>query len=149
MCRASFDDPSEREQGPVSGRIPTTKPNGFGLRCVWLGMAHAVALVSDPVEDALPAPGEEALGQLFDAHHVPLYRLARPLTRDSEEARDLVQETFLRLARSQSAIRLGPARVEAWLVRVLVNLCRDRQRRLRVRQEQSLDASLLADPREN
>lgn len=71
------------------------------------------------------------LAALFDAHHDRLYRLARRISQDAEEARDLVQETFLRLARSTRPLPEGAA--EAWLVRVLVNLCRDRARRLGVR----------------
>jgi RNA polymerase sigma-70 factor (ECF subfamily) len=74
----------------------------------------------------------EHLGELFDAHQARLYRLARRLSSDPEEARDLVQETFLRAARSAGRIPAG--RAEAWLVRVLVNLCRDRGRRLGVRE---------------
>ena len=70
------------------------------------------------------------LGALFDAHHQRLYRLARRLTATTEEARDLVQETFLRAARSPRSIPEGAGHhAEAWLVRVLVNLQRDEWRR--------------------
>ena len=77
----------------------------------------------------------ERLGRLFDAQHQRLYRLARRLCSDAEEARDLVQETFLRAARRPAAVPGDDAGGEAWLVRVLVNLCRDRYRRRSVRQE--------------
>jgi RNA polymerase sigma-70 factor (ECF subfamily) len=73
------------------------------------------------------------LGVLFDAHHQRLYRLARRMARDADDARDLVQETFLRAARSPSAIPVGAVPEEAWLVRVLVNLCRDRWRQAATR----------------
>jgi RNA polymerase sigma-70 factor (ECF subfamily) len=75
----------------------------------------------------------ERLAVLFDVHHARLYRLARRLTGNPDEARDLVQETFLRAAGSR---RLPEAdrEQEAWLVRVLVNLCRDRWRQVKVRQ---------------
>jgi len=51
-----------------------------------------------------------------------------------------VQDTFVRAARSPSSVPSGESSEEAWLVRVLVNLCRDRWRqtanreRLRLRQ---------------
>jgi RNA polymerase sigma-70 factor (ECF subfamily) len=73
------------------------------------------------------------LGGLFDTHHHRLYRLARRLSRSSEDARDLVQDTFLRAARSPGSIPDGTASEEAWLVRVLINLCRDRWRKAGVR----------------
>lgn len=75
----------------------------------------------------------ERLARLFDAHHERLFRLARRLSSDREEARDLVQETFLRAAGRPAAVPEGSQPEEAWLVRTLVNLCRDRFRRLGVR----------------
>jgi RNA polymerase sigma-70 factor, ECF subfamily len=75
----------------------------------------------------------ERLARLFDAHHERLFRLARRLSADREEARDLVQETFLRAARRPASVPDGEQPGEAWLVRVLVNLCRDRHRRRGVR----------------
>ena len=76
----------------------------------------------------------ERLGAMFDAHHQRLYRLARRLSPGTEEARDLVQETFLRAARAESRRSLGEGGIphgneEAWLVRVLVNIRRDEWRR--------------------
>jgi DNA-directed RNA polymerase specialized sigma24 family protein len=85
-------------------------------------------------------PGEEAsdpaarLGILFDAHHQRLHRLARGLSANAEEASDLVQETFLRAARSPNSVPAGPGdNAEAWLVRVLVNIRRDEWRRTAAR----------------
>jgi len=74
------------------------------------------------------AAAANRLGTLFDLHHSRLFRLARRLSRNPEEARDLVQETFLRAARSPTSIPEGDA-AEAWLVRVLVNIQRDEWRR--------------------
>jgi RNA polymerase sigma-70 factor, ECF subfamily len=75
------------------------------------------------------------LGALFDTHHQRLFRLARRLSRAPEDAHDLVQETFLRAARSPASIPDGHSHEEAWLVRVLVNICRDRWRWTAVRQK--------------
>lgn len=75
----------------------------------------------------------ERLARLFDAHQERLFRLACRLSSDREEARDLVQETFLRAAGRPASLPEGEHSGEAWLVRTLVNLCRDRYRRLGVR----------------
>jgi RNA polymerase sigma-70 factor (ECF subfamily) len=75
----------------------------------------------------------ERLALLFDAHADRLYRLARRLTGNTDDARDLVQDTFLRVARSSSAVPKGEAGEEAWLVRILVNLQRDQWRRTAMR----------------
>ena len=79
--------------------------------------------------DAMP----DRLEGLFDEHRERLHRLALRLSRDADGARDLVQETFLRAARHLGRVPEGRQGEERWLVRVLVNLCRDQQRRRRVR----------------
>jgi RNA polymerase sigma factor (sigma-70 family) len=88
------------------------------------GQAIAMA-ASDGAGEDLRA----RLGVLFDTHHARLYRLARRLCHSAEDARDLVQEAFLRAARSPHSIPDGTPNEEAWLVRVLINLARDRWRR--------------------
>lgn len=75
----------------------------------------------------------ERLGLLFDTHHTRLFNLARRLTRSPEEARDAVQDTFLRAARSPQSIPWGMPHEEAWLVRVLINICKDEWRKKAVR----------------
>jgi len=74
------------------------------------------------------APNARA-ARLFDAHQARLYRLARRLTGSPEEARDLVQDTFLKVVRTPGLVPAGAPSQEAWLVRVLVNACRDEWRR--------------------
>lgn len=70
----------------------------------------------------------ERLGTLFDTHYQRLYRLARRLAGSADAARDLVQETFLRAARRPASVPDGLSNEEAWLVRVLINICRDQWR---------------------
>jgi RNA polymerase sigma-70 factor (ECF subfamily) len=75
----------------------------------------------------------ERAAALFDFHHQRLHRLARRLTSSTDDALDLVQETFLRAARSPDSVPYGLEREEAWLVRVLINLRRDQWRKATVR----------------
>jgi RNA polymerase sigma factor (sigma-70 family) len=97
----------------------------------------ALAVADQRVDDP-----SARLGDLFDAHHQRLYRLARRLSADGDAARDVVQETFLRAARAPQRVPAARQDEEAWLVRVLVNVCRDRWRQASVR-GRGLDAELL------
>ena len=72
------------------------------------------------------------IDQVFDAHQRDLYQFARRLSGARDEARDLVQEVFVRFLQA----KVSPAtddEVRGWLYRTLVNLCRDRRRRSAVR----------------
>ena len=110
------------------------------------GQAIAMPAAMDP-------PHEDPLcriGALFDTHHQRLFRLARRMARSAEDARDVVQETFLRAARSPGSVPVGAPNEEAWLVRVLVNICRDRWRysavRTRAAAQGHVTARTPADP---
>ena len=106
--------------------------------------------------DGAPDDHSDRLATLFDAYEDRLYRLARRLAASADEAHDLVQETFLRAAKSLRSVPSGPAHEEAWLVRVLVNIRRDQWRRAVVRRrsvailggnsagDSSLESALMA-----
>jgi RNA polymerase sigma-70 factor (ECF subfamily) len=75
---------------------------------------------------------EAAFEQLVARYQERTWRLAWTLLHDAEEARDVSQEAFVRLY--QAAARFdGRSRFSTWFYRVVVNLCLDRQRRLRWR----------------
>ena len=78
---------------------------------------------------------------LFEAHADRLYRLARRLAANADDTLDLVQETFLKAARSPESVPHGFRVEEAWLVRILVNIQRDRWRKERVRRRHELELS--------
>jgi RNA polymerase sigma-70 factor (ECF subfamily) len=100
-------------------------------------MLGEAILMSSAADTARPDAAER-LGRLFDAHHDRLYRLARRMSGSLEGARDAVQDTFLRAARSPHSIPDGMPHEEAWLVRVLVNVCRDEWRKREVRRRAPL-----------
>src|SRR3954453_11108059 len=93
--------------------------------------AHAVV-----VPAAMDGSDDDPAGRvaaLFDAHHERLFRLARRLVRAPADPADGVQETFLRAARAPHRVPCGASREEAWLVRVLINVCKDSWRHTAVR----------------
>lgn len=69
--------------------------------------------------------------QAWDAHATPMLHFLQGLTRDRELAEDLVQETFLRLAREERAGRL-PSHTRGWLYRVAANLLASHGRHLQI-----------------
>ncbi|MFL7793440.1 MAG: RNA polymerase sigma factor [Anaerolineae bacterium] len=73
-----------------------------------------------------------AFEALYDRFKDYVYRTAFFVTRNSNEAEDAVQETFLDVLRALPNYDVeGPARFETWLYRVTINRCRSRMRRKR------------------
>lgn len=78
----------------------------------------------------MPGSAQRRLAELYAQHGASALRLAYLMTGDSSAAEDVVQEAFARIfARFQD--RKPPHAVEAYLRRSIVNLSRDRHRRLR------------------
>jgi RNA polymerase sigma-70 factor, ECF subfamily len=86
----------------------------------------------------------DRLSGLVDTHYDRLYCLARRLVPTIDDARDLVQETFLKAARSVAGVPRGHSAEEAWLVRVLINIRRDQWRRSTVRGRYDVEARRTA-----
>jgi RNA polymerase sigma-70 factor (ECF subfamily) len=61
--------------------------------------------------------------------------LARRMLNDATEAEDVGQEVFLRVWREAPKWRPGGAKFETWMHRVALNLCYDRLRRRRERND--------------
>ncbi len=71
-----------------------------------------------------------------------LHRIARRLTRNAQQAEDLVQETYLRAFRAREGFELQEYGIRPWLLRILHNLNVNRAER-DTRQPQSIDDSFL------
>jgi RNA polymerase sigma factor (sigma-70 family) len=93
-----------------------------------MGMTDGGIGVATATHGIVTDVAEPRLGELFEAHYRRLYKLARRLVSTSDEARDLVQDTFLRAVRAPHSVPSGVSSEQAWLVRILINLCRDRWR---------------------
>jgi RNA polymerase sigma-70 factor (ECF subfamily) len=96
------------------------------------------------------AGDEDCFNQLVVRWERPIYALAfRTLGRE-EDARDVVQEAFLRAYRGLKGFK-GQAKFSSWLYRITINLCRDWMRRDRraplVAVPEGVDPMDLADER--
>jgi RNA polymerase sigma-70 factor (sigma-E family) len=98
----------------------------------WCGppawLAADVPLVEQPLAAAPTADVDRFVAEMFRAEGASLVRLARLFVDDRNAAEDLVQEAFIRLARSAHRIH-DPARAPAYLRSIVLNLARDHNRR--------------------
>src|SRR6476660_649412 len=87
-----------------------------------------------------------AFEQLVKATYAGTYTLAYRLTGDEEDARDVVQESYLRAYKGLARFR-GDAQFSTWLYRITAN-CDSTQltRRATHRHDELTDESPLADP---
>jgi RNA polymerase sigma-70 factor (ECF subfamily) len=77
---------------------------------------------------------DDRLARLYDRYSARLFRFALRVARDDAEAKDFVHDAFLRAARDLRRVPDDDAAAMPWLIRVVVNLARDRHRRVRVRE---------------
>ena len=90
----------------------------------------------------------ESFNQLVSRWERPIYALAYRTLGREEDARDVVQEAFLRAFRGLKGFK-GQAKFSSWLYRITLNLCRDWIRRERrapiVAAPAGTDPNTLAD----
>ena len=72
---------------------------------------------------------EDALLQLFDEHHLPLFRFAYRLTGSVADAEDIVQECFLTLLQPECSYDPGRTSVRTYLFGVVRNQSLKRRRK--------------------
>ena len=94
----------------------------------WMVEAPALAGAEPLRSAALASDLDRLLVDLFEREGRSLVRLARLFVDDRNAAEDLVQEAFIRLARSAHRIK-DQAKAEAYLRSIVLNLARDHNRR--------------------
>jgi RNA polymerase sigma-70 factor (ECF subfamily) len=70
--------------------------------------------------DALKAGDRAEFARLVDTYSGPIYRLALKITNDSQDAEDVLQETFIKAFRYLGGFE-GRSRFSTWLYRIATN----------------------------
>lgn len=86
----------------------------------------------------------KAFEELYERHRHTVFKVAYGMTRNTEDALDVVQETFLKAHRSLARFERR-ASVVTWLCQIAVHQAIDLSRRRKVRQAEQLDEKLVAD----
>ena len=81
----------------------------------------------------------DAIGELYDAHHQPIFRYVWSRVGDQQLAEDLTGEIFTRMVTGLSSYRPGDVPFRAWLYRIARNLIVDHHRSQKGRASMSLD----------
>jgi RNA polymerase sigma-70 factor (ECF subfamily) len=82
-----------------------------------------------PLIEALQAGNESALNELINRHREPLFYFVYRYLRDETSARDVVQETFVRVFFKAGTFKPRSS-VKTWIYTIALNLTRDEGRRL-------------------
>ena len=85
---------------------------------------------------AAQAGDSSAFEELVRTYDQSVLRLALSMLRSPEDARDVYQETFLRVYRNLHQFRFDCS-FHTWLYRIVTNLCLDHMRKRKVRKEES------------
>ena len=91
---------------------------------------RVVGLTDEELVSRSMGGDSESFNQLIKRWERPIYALAYRTIGREDDARDVVQETFLRAFRGLSGFK-GQAKFSSWLYRITLNLCRDWMRRQR------------------
>src|SRR6266481_7363776 len=98
--------------------------------------ARAVAKVDEAtVIRAVQRGDRDAFEQLVRAYDHSVLRLAMNMLRSPEDARDVYQETFLRVYRNLGNFRFDCS-FHTWIYRITTNICLDLLRKRKVRKEE-------------
>ena len=79
-----------------------------------------------------------AFSRLFRDHEARLYRLAVTILGNERDAEDALQDAYIRIFERIKGFR-GKSAFETWMTAIMVNVCRDRLRRRKVRRALPLD----------
>ncbi|MDW3217168.1 MAG: sigma-70 family RNA polymerase sigma factor [Acidimicrobiales bacterium] len=106
----------------------TAVPTLVGSLPSLFAMVEVTPITAPPATAARPVDVDAFVATMFEEHGAGLVRLVRLLVDDRNAAEDVVQEAFIRLARSAHRIK-DPSKAAAYLRSIALNLARDHNRR--------------------
>jgi RNA polymerase sigma-70 factor (ECF subfamily) len=102
-------------------------------------MTSAFTITTDDIVVTRARAGDlEALESVYRTFEAPIYSLARRLCRNSEDAEDVLQETFIEVMRSIHRFR-GDGPLAGWIRKVAASKALMKLRRARTRGAEPLD----------
>ena len=107
---------------------------------------------AEPSDDRLLADARagdrHALEVLLERHQAQVYRFGMKMCRDPEDAKDVLQDTLLAMARGVRDFR-GASSISTWLYTIARSFCIKKRRRSKFGpdEERSLDTDLTAEAR--
>jgi RNA polymerase sigma-70 factor (ECF subfamily) len=108
---------------------------------------------AEPTDDRLltaaRAGDRQALETLLERHQAQVYRFGVKMCRDPEDAKDVLQDTLLAMARGVRDFR-GASSISTWLYTIARSFCIKKRRRSKFapEQERSLDTDLTAEAKQ-
>jgi len=91
----------------------------------------------------------QAIEALLERHQAQVYRFGMKMCRDPEDAKDVLQDTLLSMARGVRDFR-GASSISTWLYTIARSFCIKKRRRSKFapEEERSLDTEMIAEGRQ-
>ena len=111
----------------IFGKSIAFDEEDMGRVAAAVGVPSAFSLADSDFVDRLRNGDAEAFDTLITRYSGDIYSLLYRMSEDSEEARDLTQETFLSALKAIKMFR-GESELKTWLFRIAINQFRNRFR---------------------
>ena len=93
------------------------------------GVATSAKSEDDLLLERIAADDREAFALLVERHADRGFALALRILKNSDDAEDVVQDSFLKLWTHRKRMEIGRAKFSTWLYRVITNRCIDLRRK--------------------
>ena len=123
---------------PLDASVERGEPCGAEARILYKGLTKGERWQANP----------DAFADFFHRYSAMVLRTAYLVLGDKEEAKDALQEVFLKVWQARQVFDPAKGNVSAWLYRITVNLCvsKRRKRRPLVLPEESFKPMVSSDP---